>query len=368
MSTERPMNRPRWPGVVAALLTMICACSTVGQARSGCETEGTEDLEPGHVRTSISGQAGCPGPVFLTEVSNGASHLTFTSSGGTGDANLYVRRGAIPTTTAYDFVSTQPGNGESVTVNAPQAGAWYVRLVPATSFAGVSLGASYDVSETPIDDDSPEHDLNDDHDGEFTYYTVEVPADSVRMDVTTDGGTGNVDLYVAYNAPPTVNSPLRSTSARNKEGVVILSPQGGHWVIGLRANAAYAGVTLLVHLTPKGDCVAGDTTHCLLGGRFAVALTWKNQHAGGAIGVGHMKPDSDQSGLFWFFDPANTELVVKVLDGTPVNGKFWVFYGGLTDVEFDLQVVDTVTGQQRVYHHAPGTLLGLADTAAFPLP
>ncbi len=375
------MNRSApgpWPLATVLLLTLTLSSPFAVRASGGgggggggggeCETEHVEDLEPGQSRSGVTGQAGCPGPVFLLQVPSAARHLTFTSSGGTGNVDLYARLGSQPTTAVFDRSSTGPGNGESVIVESPASGAWYVRLNPAASFSGVTLVASYEVDAQPIGDDDPQHDLGDDHGGEFTYFEVAVPPQSVRMDVTTDGGTGNVDLYVAFDAPPTPNSPLRSTAAKNKEGVVILSPQGGRWIIGLRANVAYAGVTLLVHIAGDGACVPTDTNHCLLGGRFGVDVVWKNQHAGGVLGVGHVKPDSDQTGLFWFFDAANVELVVKVLDGRPVNGKFWVFYGGLTDVEFDLQVVDGETGQKRLYHHAPGSLLGLADTAAFPVP
>ncbi|HEX9669687.1 MAG TPA: hypothetical protein VGC93_09405, partial [Thermoanaerobaculia bacterium] len=65
------------------------------------------------------------------------------------------------------------------------------------------------------------------------------------------------------------------------------------------------------------------------------------------------------------FDASNIELVVKVLDGRPLNGKFWFFYGALSDVEYTLRVTDTTTGAVRTYHNAPGNLCGRADTAAF---
>ncbi|MGE5233583.1 MAG: hypothetical protein ACM3OB_05690, partial [Acidobacteriota bacterium] len=83
-------------------------------------------------------------------------------------------------------------------------------------------------------------------------------------------------------------------------------------------------------------------------------------------GVGHVVPGgSDQTGYFWFFDPANTELVVKLLDGRGVNGHFWVFFGGLSDVDFTVRVADSVSPRVRTYHHPPGSLSGVADTSAF---
>ena len=60
-------------------------------------------------------------------------------------------------------------------------------------------------------------------------------------------------------------------------------------------------------------------------------------------------PLTGDTGAFWFFDAANIELVVKVLDGRPVNGNFWLFYGALSNVEYTLTVTDTETGAVKTY-------------------
>jgi len=103
---------------------------------------------------------------------------------------------------------------------------------------------------------------------------------------------------------------------------------------------------------------------CLHGQRFRAEVAWRVP-ATGAEGAGTPIPLTGDTGGFWFFSPANYELVVKVLDGRGVNGHFWVFYGSLTDVEFDLTITDTQTGQQRTYHNPAGTMASRADTEAF---
>jgi len=65
---------------------------------------------------------------------------------------------------------------------------------------------------------------------------------------------------------------------------------------------------------------------------------------GSAAGEGRPLPITADTAAFWFFAEANLELVVKVLDGCGVNGRFWVFAAGLTNVEVTLEVTDTVTG------------------------
>jgi hypothetical protein len=110
-----------------------------------------------------------------------------------------------------------------------------------------------------------------------------------------------------------------------------------------------------------GACVADAQTLCLLG-RYEVEVTWKT--AAGQTGAGTAVPDSDNSGFFWFFGPENLELVVKILDGTSLNGKTWVFYGSLSDVEYTVKVTDTATGKVKTYRNQQGSLSGAADTSA----
>ncbi|HYL06297.1 MAG TPA: hypothetical protein VE075_09670, partial [Thermoanaerobaculia bacterium] len=110
-------------------------------------------------------------------------------------------------------------------------------------------------------------------------------------------------------------------------------------------------------------CKAGPATLCLGGGRFAVSVAW--QDFSGKRGVGRAVDLTGDTGSFWFFSASNVELVLKVLDGRPVNGKFWVFYGALSDVAYTITVRDTTTGRVRSYTNPAGQFASVADTAAF---
>ena len=112
-----------------------------------------------------------------------------------------------------------------------------------------------------------------------------------------------------------------------------------------------------------GVCIPGPGALCLQGGRFRVEVDF---NAGGVAGEGTAVPFAgDQSGRFWFFGPDNVELLVKVLDGRAINGRFWVFYGALSDVSYTLHVADLETGKVRSYTNPQGNFCGRADTAAF---
>jgi hypothetical protein len=102
---------------------------------------------------------------------------------------------------------------------------------------------------------------------------------------------------------------------------------------------------------------------CLNDERFEVEVTWHDPFNGGQ-GVGQGVPLTDDSGYFWFFNPDNVELVVKALDARTVNGKFWIFYGALTNVEYDIRVRH-FSGDTKTYHNEPFQFLSRADTAAF---
>jgi hypothetical protein len=112
-------------------------------------------------------------------------------------------------------------------------------------------------------------------------------------------------------------------------------------------------------------CAAGSEALCLGDGqRFNVQVSWKNPYTG-ETGTGKSRPLTGDTGAFWFFDAANLELMIKVLDGRAINGHFWVFYGSLSNVEYTLTLTDTTTGAVKTYHNPPLQFGSRADVAAF---
>ncbi len=73
----------------------------------------------------------------------GATTLSFTLQGGTGDADLFVKRDAEPTDVVFDCASAGATSNESCVFNAPQAGTWYVRIVAFSAYSGVTLTGTY---------------------------------------------------------------------------------------------------------------------------------------------------------------------------------------------------------------------------------
>jgi hypothetical protein len=68
----------------------------------------------------------------------GSTNVTFTMSGGTGDADMYVKFGSAPTDSSYDCRPYKSGNAETCTFATRAGGTYYVRLKAYSAFSGVS--------------------------------------------------------------------------------------------------------------------------------------------------------------------------------------------------------------------------------------
>lgn len=85
---------------------------------------------------------------YTMTVPAGATDLSFAISGGTGDADLYVRFGSAPTTSTYDCRPWKNGNNESCPISNVQAGTYHVMINGYSSFSGVSLVGNYTEGST----------------------------------------------------------------------------------------------------------------------------------------------------------------------------------------------------------------------------
>jgi Bacterial pre-peptidase C-terminal domain len=103
---------------------------------------GATTLTSGQPVTGLSG-ALSSWRYFKITVPSSQTSLAITTSGGTGDEDIYVKLGAQPTSTVYDYRSIVSGNTESVTVTNPAAGDWYIGMFGYAAYSGVTLTATY---------------------------------------------------------------------------------------------------------------------------------------------------------------------------------------------------------------------------------
>jgi hypothetical protein len=129
-------------------------------------------------------------------------------------------------------------------------------------------------------------------------------------------------------------------------------------------SSSYAVVQPIINPgTNTAACTPSAAKLCLNGNRFELTVNWSTND--NRTGAGTAVSMTNDTGYFWFFGSSNVELVIKVLDGRPVNGKFWVFYGALSNVGYTLTVRDTQTGAVKTYVNPINTLASVADTSAF---
>lgn len=146
---------------------------------------------------------------------------------------------------------------------------------------------------------------------------------------------------------------------------VEIAPGAGHNTWSDSSFRAGLEFLLAQRFDPPGPCEPTPTRLCLREGRFAVETSWAAAPSSGRPGQVAAARESE-SGIFWFFEPRNWELTVKVLDGCAVNSSFWVFFSALSDVEYQVTVEDLETGRRKVYDKPAGTIAPVTlGTAAF---
>jgi len=112
-----------------------------GGGGGGCTGSGDTCLSDGVPVTGIAG-AKSSKTYFRAQPGAGKT-LTVTISGGTGDADLYVRQGARPTTATFACRPYITGNNETCTLTATKAGDYDIMLRGYAAYSGVTLKASW---------------------------------------------------------------------------------------------------------------------------------------------------------------------------------------------------------------------------------
>lgn len=75
----------------------------------------------------------------------GAKNVKIMSAGGSGNMDMYVALNRYPSTTSYDYASTNSGNAENISIPSPVANQWYYIVLEAKQpFSGVTVGVTYE--------------------------------------------------------------------------------------------------------------------------------------------------------------------------------------------------------------------------------
>ncbi|MFC4727798.1 S8 family serine peptidase [Coralloluteibacterium thermophilus] len=208
------------------------------------EPEPRDELQKG---VPVTGLSAATGQVltYQFDVPANATNLSVAISGGTGDADLYVRFGGEPSTTVYDCRPYLAGNNETCTFPTPEAGTWYVDVRAYSAFSGVALLADWlePGDAVPVSSGELVRDLAGAA-GDELVYTIEVPAGAASLRVQTSGGSGDISLYAAEGVEPDADAhDYASQRPGNNELITIANPAAGTWYFKVIGERAFARAT-----------------------------------------------------------------------------------------------------------------------------
>ncbi|HWU87995.1 MAG TPA: M4 family metallopeptidase, partial [Kofleriaceae bacterium] len=247
-----------YPGDQATVDAVSCAYAaiSVGTAPTSCggmdppppPPDGV--LMPGVPVTGISDSTVGNMKFWKLDVPAGQTSLTFTISGGTGDADLYVNFGSKPSLTVYQCRPYLTGNAETCTFTNPQAGTYWVGLNAYSAYSGVTLsvpGGGDGCYDTRLTNGVAKTGLSG-ASSSSAYFCLPAVPSGKTLTIKISGGTGDADLYTRFNARPTTTTyNCRPYLSGNNETctATTTSSTAGDWYVMLRGFTAYSGVSLI---------------------------------------------------------------------------------------------------------------------------
>ncbi len=192
-------------------------------------------LTNGVAKTGLSGASGSQ-TYFTLEVPAGASDLSFVMSGGSGDADMYVKYGSQPTTSSYDCRPYRSGNNETCNISNVQAGTYHVMLRGYSSYSNTSLVGSFTAGGGGGGNNFFENTSN---------VTISSGAPSVvnsYINVSRSGGIGSI----------TVKADIKHTY-RGDLSVKVFTPTGASGTVHARNNPSDSGDNLLLNVNLNGS-------------------------------------------------------------------------------------------------------------------
>ena len=170
-----------------------------------------------------------------------------------------------------------------------------------------------------------------------TSYNVFLWMEGVHVDVISFLSSGVSRQRIIYTFPTTRTYKL--------EAETLYGPGDGQ---------PYTGpYTLTANASGSPTCTPSATTMCLNNDRFAVSATYTTGTSSGQASAVKLTSDS---GYLTFFSASNIEVVIKVLDACGLNSRYWVYAGGLTNVNTVITVCDTKSGTVKTYTNPANTL------------
>jgi len=163
----------------------------------------------------------------------------------------------------------------------------------------------------------------------------------------------------------TINVPVHTA----QPGLVAVWPMfTNHDVIGGHNGTFVGNLPPVLGPPATSSCGSSTSSGLCLQTHFFLNATFRTGAQGSASGNAQtVAVASPGSGIFWFFDPNNWEVMAKVINGCALNNEWWVFTAATTNVYYQLNVTNVLSGETKIYFNYPGPPApAVTDTSAFP--
>lgn len=183
-----------------------------------------------------------------------SEHLNFSIEGGSGDADLYVKFGSVPTPNDYDCRPYLPGNNENCDVDPNLVGTYYILIYAYRTYDHVTLIARGNICgdcpppDSVLQNNIPKLNLST-QTGQELYYSMDVPGNAFNVTFRISGGNGDADLYVRSSEDPVWPSETqydcRPYLNGNNETCDMGNASGHSYWITIRAYQSFSGLELV---------------------------------------------------------------------------------------------------------------------------
>lgn len=274
-------------------------------------------------------------------------------------------------------IGTLRARGTATFVSAGNDGALSTMQAPACIASALAVGAVYDSAMGALSFSNCS-DATTDADRVACFSNS-----SSALDLLAPGSrvtsTGLLTNTVTYNGTSQASPHAAGGAAliaQKRAGVTVdeiesVLESTGRPVTDHRTGSVFPRIDLgaaMAALSSVG-CSNSETVACI-DNRFTVSVDYSTSQSGGLSGKGRAASTEPigfaRGGLFWFFDPSNPEMLVKVLNGCGLNQRYWFFASAGTNVGYTITVTDTARGVSKTYINTDlSPAQPIQDTGAF---
>ncbi len=225
---------------------------------------------------------------FKITVPSGSTQLKIQTSGGSGDVDLYVKYGSLPglNNGEWDYCPYLYGNNESVIINNPKSGDWYIMLHGYNSYSNVTLLATYSTTSQP------------------TYGTMSVIPTSWSTSVNSGSSTSKEFTISASNG--------------NVLGVTISKIEGQNWIqisttnLGDISSGLSRSFTLTV--SPPNGIASGNYS-------YKIRVSCSSGSPSSIDIIGTITVTTQTTSCIDNYEPNDTLATAYTISTSPIKGK-----------------------------------------------